>query len=137
MELREDAVDGQLPARLRELAHAWAARSGIDTRWAACDDCAQPRWVQNQVLRLFEEALSNIWRHSGARAAELALRVAGGRCTLEVHDTGRGTAGEGRTGMGTRNMRERAQALPEGSLTIESRPEAGTLVVVTWTAMMQ
>jgi signal transduction histidine kinase len=132
VELREEAADGQLPERLQELAQAWAARSGIEVRWTACDPSTQPRWVQSQVLRLFEEALSNIWRHSGATVAEIGLRAAGGRCTLEVHDRGRGMPGEGRTGMGTRNMRERAQALPDGSLTIESRPDFGTRVVVSW-----
>jgi len=81
------------------------------------------------VYRVAQEALNNAARHSGAGRVEVRLRrEESGGVTLEVSDDGRGFAfEESERGLGIGGMRERA-LLVGGELTIESRPDAGTMV---------
>jgi PAS domain S-box-containing protein len=82
-----------------------------------------------ELLRILQEALTNVRRHSGARNATVSLMVEGGLLVAEVADDGRGfNPAVGSTpGMGTRGMRERARSL-KGNLKIESEPGKGTRV---------
>ena len=82
-----------------------------------------------ELLRILQEALTNVRRHSGARNATVRLRVEGNLLVAEVADDGRGfgAAGGSSAGMGTKGMRERARAL-KGNLKIESEPGKGTKV---------
>ena len=94
--------------------------------------------VKIALYRLLQEALSNVYRHAGAKRVRVRLSAHGARIRLEVVDTGRGfnppplvgpQATERVEHIGLRGMRERA-ALVGGTLTIESAPGAGTRVVV-------
>jgi signal transduction histidine kinase len=88
-----------------------------------------------EILRMVEEGLRNAERHAGA--TEIVARVAlfDGHVRLEVEDDGRGIdadefhleqlADQGRYGL--IGIRERAELL-RGTLTIERRPQGGTLV---------
>jgi PAS domain S-box-containing protein len=82
-----------------------------------------------ELLRVLQEALTNVRRHSGARNATVSLMVEGGLLVAEVADDGRGfdPAVGSTVGMGTRGMRERARSL-KGDLKIESEPGKGTKV---------
>jgi two-component system, NarL family, sensor histidine kinase UhpB len=85
--------------------------------------------AQLVVYRVAQEALSNVARHSGASAVEVALRRReDGGVELTVADNGRGFAfDESEGGLGIAGMRERA-LLVGGQLEIESRPGKGTAV---------
>lgn len=131
VEMRQEANDAELAPSVQRLASDWSRRSDIPVDWLRRDAIVVPRWAQDQLLRLLEEALANVWRHSGARRATLSLVADGSVAELVVADDGRGAATEG-TGMGTANMRERAATLPGGRLEIDSRAGAGTRVVVRW-----
>ena len=80
-----------------------------------------------EVLRIVQEALANVRRHSGARRATVTLGTDGGEVRVEVHDDGRGFEPGAAPGVGLTGMRERAIALG-GELEVESEPEGGTLV---------
>ena len=131
VELRQEASDAELAPRAQRLAGDWSRRSEIAVEWLSHDAVVTPRWAQDHLLRLLEEALANVWRHSGARRATLSLRSDGTRAELAIADDGRGAATEG-AGMGTANMRERAAALPGGRIEIDSRAGAGTRIAVSW-----
>jgi signal transduction histidine kinase len=131
VELRQESSDAGLAPRAERLAGDWSRRSEIAVEWLRRDAVVAPRWAQDHLLRLLEEALANVWRHSGARRATLSLRADGERAELAIADDGRGAASEGE-GMGWANMRERAAALPGGQLEIDSRAGAGTRVIVRW-----
>jgi len=131
VELRQEASDAGLLERAQRLASDWSRRSDIAVEWLRGDAIVAPRWAQDQLLRLLEEALANVWRHSGARRATLSLVATGTRAELAIADDGRGAATEG-TGMGWANMRERAAALPGGTIEIDSRAGAGTRIAVRW-----
>jgi signal transduction histidine kinase len=87
------------------------------------------------LLRVLQEALSNIKQHSGSRVVSMTLREddAEGVC-MEIHDNGHGFDPEnvapdedGKTGIGLAGMRERLRLL-DGRLEIESQPGGPTIV---------
>ena len=82
-----------------------------------------------QLLRILQEALTNVRRHSGSRNAMVSLMTEEDLLVAEVADDGRGfdLAVGSPAGLGTRGMRERARAL-KGELKIESEPSRGTKV---------
>ena len=82
-----------------------------------------------ELLRILQEALTNVRRHSGAKNATVSLAVEDGFLVAEVADDGRGLvpAEWSSAGLGTRGMRERARAL-DGDLKIEGEPGKGTTV---------
>jgi two-component system, NarL family, sensor histidine kinase UhpB len=80
-----------------------------------------------EVVRVVQEALANVRRHSGARHAAVTLGATGGEVLVEVEDDGRGFGPETPYGMGLTGMRERVLAIG-GKLEVEGREGAGTRV---------
>lgn len=114
----------------------FSRQSCIPTRLEAdTDELSFAPHCEVQVLRVVQEALTNVRKHSGASGA--VVRVRGGERTtvLEVEDNGRGfdpvaVAGAARGHFGLASMQERA-ALVDGQLAVDSRPGEGTRVAVT------
>ncbi len=80
------------------------------------------------IYRVVQEALNNVARHSGAKAAWVRLRFLPDNLELEIEDHGSGfTEQPGRRGIGLVAMRERAE-LMGGRLVFARPPEGGTLV---------
>jgi PAS domain S-box-containing protein len=79
------------------------------------------------LLRILQEALTNVRRHSGAGEVVVSLRLEGDELVAEVSDDGRGFDPKGPAGIGLRSMRERTAVLG-GRLEIESEPGEGTSV---------
>ncbi len=92
--------------------------------------------VETLAFRVAQEALTNVAKHAGARAAEVQLRRIGERLHLAVEDHGTGfdaaklmaSADEERT-FGLRGMRDRVHLLG-GRFSIASSPERGTRIEV-------
>ena len=80
------------------------------------------------LLRVAQEALTNVRRHAGATAVRLRLSVRDG-VVLEIADDGRGIAPDRAEGFGLRGMRERVQAAG-GSIELGAPPAGGTIVQV-------
>jgi PAS domain S-box-containing protein len=80
-----------------------------------------------EVVRVVQEALANVRRHSGAEHAVVTLGTDDGEVLVEVEDDGRGFGPETPYGMGLTGMRERVLALG-GNLEVEGREGAGTRV---------
>jgi signal transduction histidine kinase len=81
-------------------------------------------------LRIMQEALANVRRHSAARNVEVRLRTDVAAILLEVADDGRGfdpMVAQG--GVGLVGMRERVEELG-GQIEVKSRPGEGTEVTV-------
>jgi signal transduction histidine kinase len=91
---------------------------------------------EEALYRICQEAIANALRHSGAENLVIRAHVLNeGWVRVEVEDDGRGfdatTAPAERLhgGLGTRTMRERADALG-GRTTVDSAPGQGTRVVI-------
>jgi len=88
--------------------------------------------TQAEILRIAQEALANVARHADATVVGVRLAVKDGKITLRVADNGCGfnVASVGSESYGLASMRERT-ALIGGRLRIASRPETGTLIIMT------
>jgi PAS domain S-box-containing protein len=87
--------------------------------------------VQQNLLRIAQEAISNAMRHARSTAISVALRSDPPNLILEVRDNGSGMATKAKTseGFGLANMRARAKKL-KGSLKIRTATSCGTSIIV-------
>jgi len=86
------------------------------------------------VLRITQEALTNIHKHSGVKQAHVSLRRVNGHIELSIRDRGdgfnaRGTPSKNPFSFGLNNMRERAVAMG-ATFDIHTRPHEGTEILV-------
>lgn len=84
------------------------------------------------LFRIFQEALTNVVRHSGANKAEISLTQRDGKVTLTVKDNGIGITRENirdRRSIGLLGMEERAAGIG-GVFTVLPASRKGTLVKV-------
>jgi PAS domain S-box-containing protein len=81
------------------------------------------------LYRVLEEALGNVFRHSGATGAHVTLVGLDHQVVLRVSDDGAGFVNDGEktAGLGLVSMRERVESL-NGRLAIVSVPGSGTVV---------
>ncbi|RZL29769.1 MAG: hypothetical protein EOP35_24975 [Rubrivivax sp.] len=81
-----------------------------------------------QVLRLIQEAMTNVIKHAQARTLTLAANQAGDALEVRIEDDGCGfDAAAVRAGQGLASMRQRARALG-ATLSWHSTPARGTCV---------
>jgi NarL family two-component system sensor histidine kinase LiaS len=98
------------------------------------DTCTLPPLMEEALLRITQEALSNIARHSRASAVTLDLSCTQDRVTLMLEDNGCGFDQDDpalalKNGLGLQSMHERIKAF-HGTLHIESSYGGGTRIVV-------
>lgn len=109
--------EGDFAAAWTDFRFRWDARlreTGLATQWRQeLPDAALalPPHSTLQVLRIAQEALTNVLKHAHARAVHVTLAWSAGQLHLEVADDGVGLATDGGTGHGLANMRARAARL--------------------------
>jgi two-component system NarL family sensor kinase len=120
---------------MKHLVSGFARRTGLDVSFSA--RVRRPRSLAPlhvPLLRITQETLSNVHRHSGAAAAKVTLREIGEAIVLTIEDDGCGfdpLAGPkaGAEGVGIAGMRARARELG-GSLTFEPTKTGARLVAM-------
>jgi signal transduction histidine kinase len=131
-ELRLQTVDRKGIAEiLKDYAVEWTHQSGIEINI----DVQEPTWLSTDLkqalLRIFQESLANVARHSSAECVDVVLCVDKG-IHLIVKDDGQGFDGQiDHGGMGLQSMKERTEAL-DGAFSVESEPGKGTRIKVTF-----
>ncbi|MDD2914142.1 MAG: PAS domain-containing protein [Gallionella sp.] len=111
-----------LPAAIKWQAEQFHKRSGIECRVSCCykegnewcnyeyRECKLDKTPSINLFRIFQEALTNVERHSGASRVEVEFRLDDSEVMLSISDNGRGLP-EGHniaaTSYGIRGMRER------------------------------
>jgi two-component system NarL family sensor kinase len=92
-----------------------------------------PREMETTIFRVIQEALTNVYRHSGSNEARIDLQQDLESVTVRVRDFGKGIGDFGKggatLGVGISGMRERVKQL-DGDLRV-LKTEPGTLVEAT------
>lgn len=84
-----------------------------------------------EVVRIIQEALTNVRRHSEARNVSVTLGSDGENIRVEVEDDGRGFDTTASRGVGIVGMEERVRAF-DGDLEIKSGEEKGTRIRISF-----
>lgn len=132
-------VDAQrlLPA-LRDAVERFQRETGINARFVTDVEAIDlPQRVCRELLRIVQEGLVNVRKHSGARHALIRLSSSPDTLTLTLEDDGKGFSFAGRyndqqleeAGKGPMIIRERVRLIG-GQLTVESNPGQGTRLEV-------
>lgn len=129
-----------LPLAISELAQKYSGsgQREIRTDLEDLENFFPNNWSIN-LYRIYQEALHNISKHSGATRVELTARLISNGLELRISDNGRGlpnfdveAAGpEGLPprGLGLHLIRERCRLL-EGELFLETAPNQGTELII-------
>ncbi len=90
-----------------------------------------PADIEDHLLRISQEAITNVLRHARAHTVRVILTFTAASVCLCIEDDGRGTSGNGTggKGFGLISMRERVERMT-GHFSISDRPEQGTQVWV-------
>ena len=134
MELRPGILDDLgLVAALEWQLKDFEKRTGIRSEFLPPgEDISLDADLSTALFRIFQEALTNVARHSGATEVHVRLHVEAGSTTLEVEDNGKGIKNEkslSSKSLGLLGMRERAQMFG-GRITVTGTPGTGTTVTV-------
>lgn len=125
-------VDKPFSVALRDYSKQWAQQHNIllDLDIAEVDLSLK---AEEALLRITQEALSNIARHSNASAVQVQLVNQQEQVLLTITDNGRGFDLEhvSNQSMGLQSMRERMEML-RGSLSIVSKDGHGTCISATY-----
>jgi signal transduction histidine kinase len=133
-------VDSQrLLGVLNDTVERFQRETGISARFVTdVEELDMPQRVCREMLRIVQEGLVNVRKHSGARHALVRLGSSNDRWSLVVEDDGKGFPFTGRLnqeqmeemGRGPTIIKERVRLLA-GQLTVESNPGQGTRLEVT------
>ncbi|MGH8794538.1 MAG: sensor histidine kinase [Stackebrandtia sp.] len=135
-------VEALTPAALSEASLPDALRRMLDRLGGELDvECVfevtgNPRRLSTDqevtLLRVVQEALTNVRKHSGASRVDVRLDYSGARVELRVADDGRGFDPLApHNGYGLSGMRDRVAAAG-GTLSVDAAPSAGTAIRAEW-----
>ena len=131
-ELRPGILDLGIVAAMEWQAAEFDKRLDIPCRMTCThEEISLEDELSIALFRIFQETLTNIAKHAGATRVEVELEADADSVTLQVHDNGRGIAGEDlgkRQAFGILGMQERAHSLG-GSASVR-RTRNGTAVTV-------
>jgi PAS domain S-box-containing protein len=134
LELRPEALlKTRMSTLLQHLVDAAKGRRAIETQLQVeGEDGILPQPVHVALYRIAQESINNVLKHSEATEVSIWLQMEPERAQLRIRDNGKGFALEPVSdGLGLDNIRERASAI-QATLDIQSQPNIGTEVSVTW-----
>jgi signal transduction histidine kinase len=140
--LRATVSERGLLSALTDYLDRFGRNYGILTEYEKSDALADRAFdplVEAQLLRIIQEALTNVRKHARATCVRVAFTIENGRACITVEDNGQGFEVGRRdyasgNHLGLRVMRERAEEV-DGNLFIRSHPGQGTEVRV-WVPMV-
>jgi len=138
LELRDTVVPGKdiIPV-LSEYLSRFQRNSGIKTRLVLDKTLKQqpalqlPPQSEIQLLRIIQEALTNVRKHAGAKLASVSLSLQENWLVVNIQDDGAGFSLDqvSSDSLGLRIMRERAASI-DGEIELLTSPGEGTTLTV-------
>jgi len=135
-ELRsQDAGNEDLASRLSKMAAQVTSTTPVKMQFQVLGTYrALPRKIENELLRIGQEAVTNVVRHAEAKHVRIALNFDVKKLRMTIADDGRGFTGEANSSgpdghFGLKGMRERAEQI-DAELTVNSNPGEGTSISV-------
>ncbi|NPU85160.1 MAG: PAS domain S-box protein [Syntrophaceae bacterium] len=134
MDLRPGMLDHLgLPVAIEWQASEFFKRTGIQCRVTVePEDMQLNPDLSTAVFRIFQETLTNVWRHAEAKRVQVSLKLTGGEVRLTVKDNGKGITEEQMAkpdSFGLLGMRERVSYWG-GDVNITGKKGKGTTVKV-------
>jgi signal transduction histidine kinase len=124
---------------LNDTVERFQRETGISARFVTdLEELDMPQRICRELLRIVQEGLVNVRKHSGARHALVRLASTKSRWNLTLEDDGKAFPFEGRlnldqleeTGKGPMIIKERVRLIA-GQLTVESNPGQGARLEIT------
>jgi signal transduction histidine kinase len=132
-ELRPSVLDDLgIVAAIESESRLFEERTGVECELSLPETLDVDPAIATVIYRIFQEALTNVSRHSNAARVEVRLRQRGDDVFLDVRDDGIGLNDaqiEASSSLGLIGMRERAD-LVGGSVTFTGVPSRGTIISV-------
>jgi signal transduction histidine kinase len=131
---------GQLLDRLADIVERFRRDTGITAEFVSIlDDVDLAPRLCRELVRITQEALANVRKHSKAQNVLVRFGVRQGRWTLDVEDDGRGFEFQGRKSLAELDASRKGPAVIKervrihgGDLEIESLPGRGTRLEVSF-----
>jgi len=123
-----------LPDTLKWLAEEFQQMSGIKCQITLGKNLITNKQISTTIYRIFQEALTNIFRHSKASEVKISLKSEKDNLVLSIFDNGKGISEpliSSHRSYGIIGMRERAQYVG-GTFDITSKNNKGTLIKVSF-----
>jgi signal transduction histidine kinase len=133
-----DVDDRRFLSVVTDTVERFERETGISTRFVTdIEKLEMPGKVCREMLRIVQEGLVNVRKHSKARHALVRLSSSDSQWSLTLEDDGKGFPFSGRLtqeeldrmGKGPMIIKERVRLI-EGALTVESNPGTGTRLEV-------
>lgn len=127
--------DRPFAAVIDEYVDRWKDQTGLQTQLKVQGDLRLKPALELQIIRILQEALTNVRKHAKASSVAIEFTRSDGRLEMTIQDDGIGISnlprGRGeRPRFGLTTMRERAESVG-GSLDFESRAGGGTIARLT------
>jgi signal transduction histidine kinase len=119
-------------AGIRSWCNEFGERQKMEIQFSSHVRNTLPHEIGLTLLRVLQEALHNVIKHSGVKKASVELQEDSSEIHLVVSDEGRGFETEAALrgeGLGLTSMRERVRLI-NGTISIESKPKGGTTIYV-------
>ncbi len=137
MNLRTDVASGRgLLSTLSEYLEEFGKQAKIPVELVVGDGAPAnfPSALEVQLVRIVQEALTNVRKHARATMAWVRLEADADEAVVIVEDNGEGFSakelvGQERQHFGLQTMQERAESVG-GALAVESAPGTGTRVII-------
>lgn len=129
--LRASPADDQAELWIKDLLDDFEAASGIQTENLGCDNLRLlPAEIHIQVIRIVQEAMSNVRKHAHATRVTVTCRRLENEMLIEIIDNGRGFSPSevtAATQYGLRGMRERAELIGAEFQVISKKGQGTTI----------
>jgi signal transduction histidine kinase len=129
-DLRHEVTDGRVSSSLADYARAVSTASGLRMHLSLAESGPplSPR-IATEVLRVAQEAIGNVRKHSQAQNLWVTLDSDGSNLSLRIEDDGVGNAEPREHHWGLQTMRERATGVG-AQLSVAPRLDGGTVVML-------